>query len=153
MRGWQWANFIVLAGVLAYFGVKFGKPYFDGQTQIIRKGLDEARVRREEAERRSAEVQAKLNNLGAEIASFRQNVLAEQNMQAERMRKQAETDLLQVNASAVQQIETLGKHLRLDLKRYASRLALELAEQRLRSRMTPSEQQVLTNRFVQDLKA
>jgi F0F1-type ATP synthase membrane subunit b/b' len=120
---------------------------------VIRKGLDEARQRREEADRRSAEVQAKLNNLGAEIASFRQNVLAEQNIQAERMRRQVETDLLQVAASAGQQIETLGKHLRLDLKRYASKLALELAEQRLLSRMTPAAQESLTHRFVESLKA
>lgn len=153
MLGWKWANFVVLAGVLLCFGVKFGKPYFAGQTETLRKGLEEARRRREEAERRAAEVQTKLANLGAEIASFRQSVLTEQGVQAERLRRQAEEDLLHVQANSAQQIETLGKHLRLELRRHASQLALELAEQRIRGRMTPAAQQSLTDRFIQGLRA
>jgi F-type H+-transporting ATPase subunit b len=153
LRGWQWANFILLLAILGYLGVRMGRPYFAGQTQTIRKDLEEARRRREEAERRMAEVQQKLNNLGAEIASFRQNVLAEQGVEADRMRKQAESDLIHVQQSASQQIETLGKHLRLELRRFASHLALELAEQRIRGRMTSDAQRRLNDRFIQDLRA
>jgi F-type H+-transporting ATPase subunit b len=139
--------------VLIYLGVKLGKPYFNGQTEALRKSLDEARQRREEAERRSEEIQRKIANLGAEIASFRQSVLTEQGVEAERMRRQAEEDLRHLETSSEQQIETLGKHLRLELRRHASKLALELAEQRIRDRMTPEVQQKLTSRFIQDLRA
>jgi F-type H+-transporting ATPase subunit b len=153
LRGWQWANFALLMTVLIYLGVKLGKPYFNGQTEALRKSLDEARQRREEAERRSEEIQRKIANLGAEIASFRQSVLTEQGVEAERMRRQAEEDLRHLETSSEQQIETLGKHLRLELRRHASKLALELAEQRIRDRMTPEVQQKLTSRFIQDLRA
>jgi F0F1-type ATP synthase membrane subunit b/b' len=56
-------------------------------------------------------------------------------------------------ANSSQQIETLGKHARLDLRRFASSLALELAEQRIRQRMNPAIQATLTSDFVEKLKA
>ena len=153
MSGWEWANFAMLAAVLAYVGVKYGAPYFAGQTKQINTGLDEARRRRAEAEKRSEEVQRKLNNLGADIESFRATVLTEQAAQADRMRKQAATDLQRVQATAEQQIDSVGKQARLDLRRHASKLALELAEQRVRERMNPGLQDELAGQFVENLRA
>jgi F-type H+-transporting ATPase subunit b len=153
MSAWEWANFAILAAVLAYFGVKLGKPYFAGQTKQINTGLAEARRRREEAEKRSEQVQRKLNNLGSDIENFRAAVLTEQAGQADRMRKQAELDLQRLQATAEQQIDSVGKQARLDLRRHASKLALELAEQRVRERMNPALQDELAGQFVADLRA
>ncbi len=153
MSGWEWANFLILGAVLGYYGVKLGKPYFEGQTREINSGLEEARRRRTEADQRSEEVQRKLDNLGVDIENFRATVLAEQDAQADRMRKQAELDLQRVQATAEQQIESIGKQARLELRRHASRLALELAEQRVRERMNPAMQDALADQFAGNLRA
>ena len=153
LSGWQWANFLVLAAVLGYFGVKMGSPYFQGQAKSIGQGLDSARQQRVQAEIRANEVSRKLDNLGADIEALRKDVLGEQAAQSERMKKQAEIEMDRVHANASQQIEIAGKQARLELQRYASRLALDLAEQRVRNRMTPDVQRALTGQFVESLRA
>jgi F-type H+-transporting ATPase subunit b len=153
MLGWKWANFALLVAVLAWVGNKYANPYFAGQTQIIRQGLDEARRHREDAERRSADVQLKLTHIGEEIEKFRRTALAEQGAEMERQRQRMTAEVEATWANASQQIETLGKHARRDLRHFASNLALELAEQRIRQRMNPSIQATLTGDFVEKLKA
>jgi F-type H+-transporting ATPase subunit b len=153
MLGWRWANFALLVAILVWVGNKYANPYFTGQTQIIRQGLDEARRHREDAERRSADVQAKLANIGQEIEKFRRTALAEQSSEMERQRQRMRAEVEATWANASQQIETLGKHARRDLRHFASSLALELAEQRIRQRMNPATQAALTGDFVEKLKA
>lgn len=153
MDGWKWANFILLAGVLAYLGVKFGAPYFSRETQSINQGLNEARQRRSEAERRSADVQKRLANLHADIEGFRKTALAEQEAHAAEIRRRAEQEMDRIHMNAEQHIESVGKHARLNLQREASKLALELAEQRLRQQMNPDTQKQLAGQFVESLRA
>jgi F0F1-type ATP synthase membrane subunit b/b' len=153
MLGWKWANFALLVVILVWLGNKYGNPYFANQTQIIRQGLDEARRHREDAERRSAEVQSKLDNIGQEIEKFRRTALAEQSAEMERQSQKMRAEMEAAWAGASQQIETLGKHARRDLRHFASSLALELAEQRIRQRMSPAIQATLTGDFVEKLKA
>ncbi len=153
MLGWKWANFAVLAAGLAWLGVKKGSPYFSAQMQTIRQGLEEARRNRAASDARAAEVQQKLANIGAEIEQFRSTVIAEQNAEVERLGQRMRNEMEASWANAAQQIESTGKNARLDLRRYASSLALELAEQRIRGRMNPAVQASLTNDFVRKLKA
>ena len=140
LTGWQWANFLVLAAGLGYLGVRMGAPYFRTQSSLIGQHLEQARQRRLEAESRAAEVNRKLDNLGADIEALRGAVLREQAEQLERLKKQAEIEMDRVHINAAQQIEIASKQARLELQRYASRLAIELAEQRARARMNPGVQ-------------
>lgn len=153
MLGWKWANFAVLIAVLVWLGMKYGTPYFNGQKQTINQALDEARRHREDAERRSAEVQLKLANIQEDIEKFRRTALAEQAAEMERLRQRVTAEVEATWANASQNIETMGKHARLDLRRFASNLALELAEKRIRERMNPGIQAALTSDFVEKLKA
>jgi len=149
MTGWQWANFLVLAGILGYLAVKLGSPYLRNQSQMIGQGLDEARQQRIQAEIRADEVNRKLNNLDADIELLCKKVFAEQAEHSARMRERAEMELERVHSNAAQQIEIASRQARLDLQRHASRLAIELAEQRARSRMNPEMQRALTSQFVE----
>ena len=153
MVGWQWANFIVLAGVVAYLVVKYGTPYFAGQTSSIQDALADARQRREEAERRSAEVQRRLANLGAEVTAFRADVLTTREAETSRLKTKTEDEIARIFASARHQIDSFAKTTRLELRRHAADVALQLAEQRLRARMNPAIQHSLNRAFIDDLKA
>ena len=150
---WRWANFVVLAAVLAYFGAKFGKPYFRARHEEISRDLETARRQRADAELRSSQVRARLANLDSEIEALRRSVQEEQTAEIERRRLRVEAEAERIRASARQQIEFFSKTARLELQRHASRLALELAEQRLRSSMSPAAQHSLVESFVQEMGA
>lgn len=151
--GWRWANFAVLAAVLGFFAYKYGNPYFSGETAQIRKGLEEARARRADAERRAAEVQKRLANLGAEVESFRKIAADERARALQDLAKRLETETAYLRSSTEAQIESFGRNTTLDLRRHAARLALQLAEERIRARMNTDIEHRLTTQFVEGLKA
>ncbi len=153
MLGWRWANFAILAVVLGFFAYKYGNPYFAGETAQIRTGLEEARARRADAERRAADVQKRLANLGPEIESFRKIAADERARAIENLGKRLESETASLRASAEAQIESFGRNTTLDLRRHAARIALELAEQRIRGRMNPDLEHRLAGQFTAGLKA
>ena len=148
---WAWANFAILAGALGYLIVKKGGPWFQSRSLAIRKGIAEAEDIRRGAEASAAEVDRRLAGLQTEIDSLRTNAHREQSAEAERIRQQAAADLARIQGHAAREIESAGKTARLELKRYAAQLAVDLAEQKIRRQMTPEVQAALIERFGRDL--
>lgn len=149
---WAWANFAMLAGVLGYLAAKKGGPFFAERAQSIRKGIADAEEIRKSAEARAAEVDRKLAGMAAEIESLRAEAGRERAKQAERLREQTAAELARIEEHAGREIESAGKSARIELKRYAGQLALDLAEQKIRRQMTPEVQAVLVENFARDLE-
>jgi len=148
---WAWANFAILAGALGYLIVKKGGPWFAERSFAIRKGIAEAEEIRRGAEARAAEVDRRLAGLQTEINELRTNAQREQAAEGERIRQQTAADLARIQDHAAREIDAAGKTARLDLKRYAAQLAIDLAEQKIRRQMTPEVQAALVERFGRDL--
>jgi F-type H+-transporting ATPase subunit b len=148
---WAWANFAMLAAALGYLVVKKGGPWFAARSVAIRRGIAEAEEIRAEAEARAADVDRRLAGLGTEIESLRTNARQEQAAEAERIRQQTATDLARIQEHAAREIEAAGKTARIQLKRYAAQLAVDLAEQKIRRQMTPGIQSALVENFVRDV--
>ena len=148
---WAWANFAILAWGLGYLIVKKGGPWFASRSHAIRKGIAEAEDIRADAEARAAQVDRKLAGLQAEIEGLRAEARREQAAEAERIRQQTAADLARIQEHAASEIEAAGKSARVELKRYAAQLALEVAEQKIRGRMTPDVQAALVENFSRDL--
>ena len=148
---WAWANFAILAGALGYLAVKKGGPWLAARSLAIRKGIAEAQEIRADAEARAAAVDRTLANVEAEIEALRGHAREEQAAEAERIRQQTASDLLRIQEHATSEIDAAGKGARLELKRYAAQLAVDLAEQKIRRQMTPALQSVLVENFVTDL--
>jgi len=149
---WKWANFFVLAGGLGYLAVKNAGPFFLSRSQQIRKDMVEAQEARRQAEARAADVDRRLASLEGEIASLRAESLNEAESETERLARQTAAEIAKIQAHAEQEITAAGKAARSELKRYAAELAVQLAEQRIRSRMTPETQEALVRGFVRDLE-
>ena len=149
---WAWANFFILAGALGYLVAKKGGPWFVSRSQAIRKGIAEAEEIRTDAEARAAEVDRRLAGLHTEIEALRDHARGEQAAEAERLRQQNAADLARIQAHAEREIEAAGKTARMELKRYAAQLAVDLAEQKIRRQMTPTLQSALVENFVHDLE-
>jgi F-type H+-transporting ATPase subunit b len=151
MAGWEWANFVVLAGGLGYLAVKMGGPYFAARSQEIRKGIADAEKLKAEADQRVAAVNAKMASLDAEIQSIRETIRAEGARERERLQREGAAGLARIAAHVEQEVESMSKAARNALRKYSAELALKLAEQKIRSRMTPDVQDELARSFVQQL--
>jgi F0F1-type ATP synthase membrane subunit b/b' len=145
----KWANFLVLAGVLGYF---IGGPFFAARSAGIRQDMDESLRQRREAEAKAAEVDRRLANLEKDIAALRGQSETEAQAETERMARQTEAEIAKIQVHAEQEIASAGKAARMALKRYSAELAMGLAEQKVRARMTPDTEDDLVQGFVRNLK-
>ncbi len=148
-----WINFAILVGVGGYFLAKFLPPFFRSRTSEIQKGILEAQQIKREAEARMREVEAKLAALGAEIEKFRSGAQAEMEQEGARIRQETARHIQKLGEQAEREIETAGKLARRQLQAYAAKLSLDLAEERVREKLTPPVENGLIEDFVSDLEA
>jgi F-type H+-transporting ATPase subunit b len=149
---WKWANFVILAGGLGYLAAKNAGPFFTARSRQIRKDMIEAEEVRKQAEARAAEVERRLANLDAQIAQLRAESQQEAQSESERLSKHVLAEIAKVQAHGQQEIVAAGKAARLELKRHSARLAVALAEQKIRARMGATTQDVLIQNFVRKLE-
>lgn len=149
---WKIVNFAVLVGALGYFIGKKAGPFFKARTDEIRKGIDEAAAMKADAERRAAEVEARLARLDEEIAVLRSEATQEVAAEGERVRSETQAHIAKVRAGAEHEIASAAKAARQGLKEHAAELALALAEKQIEARVTPEVQAFLLDRFISGLK-
>jgi F-type H+-transporting ATPase subunit b len=149
---WKWANFLILAAGLGYLISKHAPPYFATRSKEIEQSLLEAAKAKQDAEARAASIDKRLADLDREIESLRQAARAETAAEGERLRSEAERHLQRIQQQAGQEIELMINGARHDLRKYAALLALDLAEQRIHSRLTKDVQEELMDGFLQDLR-
>lgn len=151
MEGWKWANFAVLAIGLGWLIGKNAGPFFVARSLKIRQEMSEAEDIRKEAEERAASVSRRLANLESEIAALRQQSKTEADAEAERVARHTAAEIDKIRSHAQSEIVSAGKAARMELKRYAAELAVQLAGQKVRARMSPGAQEALVSGFVHDL--
>jgi F-type H+-transporting ATPase subunit b len=151
LKGWEWANFVVLAGGLGYLAGKNGGPFFAARSGKIRQDMTDAAALRKDAETRAADIERRLANLESDIAALRDGARNEAQADEERIARQTAAEATKSQANAEQEISSAAKAARTELRRYAAQLAVELAERRIRARMTPDTQDELVRGFVRDL--
>jgi F0F1-type ATP synthase membrane subunit b/b' len=148
---WKWANFALLAAGLGYLIAKNAGPFFIGRTAGIRKGIEESERARADAEARMKAMDARLANLSTEIAALKTTAAQEQTAAAERLRTEVATEIEKIQAHAAREIEAAAKAARAELKRHAGALAIQLAEQKIRDRISPETQEALVRSFADGL--
>jgi F-type H+-transporting ATPase subunit b len=149
---WKWANFAILAVGLGYLMAKHLPPLFASRTKEIQKGISESQQMKLDAERRSAEMDARLSALGADIEKFRTQSAAEMQQEGERISRETAAQIKKIEQQATVEIESVGKSTRRQLKEYAAELAMGLAEERLRSRIDNATESALVDDFVSNLE-
>ena len=147
---WKWLNFLILAGLIGWFAVKQGGPALSGRSNEIREGLAAGEKAKAEADARAKEVQAKLANLATEVAALRTTAIEEREREAIRIRQDFEREIARIQRQSEMEIDSAGKMARLELQSFAAKLAVELAERKLRARMTPEVQAALLQAFLTD---
>ncbi len=148
---WKWVNFALLAVGLGVLLGKMVPKNFAERTAAIQKDIKEAQALKADAERRAAEVEAKVAKLGSDIEAFRADSAKQMSAEGERIRQETAAQIKRVEEQAALEIETAGKLARRELRQYSAELALKLAEERLRSRIDASAESGLVDNFVAEL--
>jgi F-type H+-transporting ATPase subunit b len=149
---WRWANFGLLAIGIGYLLRKNMPPFFQARTTDIQKDITDAQATKQAAEKRAAEMDARLNALGADIEKFRAQAKIEMEQEAARIRHETAHQIEKLQKQAEQEIESAGNLATRELSAYAAKLALDLAEQRIRTRLDAGTEAGLVDDFTKDLQ-
>lgn len=150
--GWNIANFAILIGFIAYMVRKHGGDFFVKRTAQIQAALNEAAQAKQESEQRVAEMERRIAGLSAEIERMRAEVRSEMAAEGERIRLETERHIRRIEEEATQEIETMIKVARRELKMYSAELAIKLAEEQLAGRVTKDVENNLVSSFIADLR-
>jgi F0F1-type ATP synthase membrane subunit b/b' len=152
MLVWKWANFAIIVVAAGYLISKHGPPFFSSRTSDIQKDITEAQQQKQAAEKRAAEMDACLATLGAEIEKFRAQSKIEMELESARIRQETAKHIEKLQKQAEQEIESASTLASRELNAYAAKLALDLAEQRIRTRLDATTEAALVDDFTNDLR-
>ena len=140
---WKIFNFAILIIILFKFARKPLQNFLQKRTELIEKTLNEAREAKEAATKALKEVEERLKLKDAELEAIlnaakksgeheRDNIIQESARLKEKILEQAKTN-----------IEFELKHAKEAIKAEAVELAMELAEKKLKDKLTKDEQEKL----------
>ena len=150
---WKVVNFALLVIGLGYLMSKSLPAFFESRTSSIQKGIAVSQAMKADAERRAAEVDARVSALGSDIEKFRVQAKKEMEQEGQRIRRETAAGIGKLEQQAQMEIESAGKTASRELKNYAANLALDLAGQRIRARVDAGIEAGLVDNFVSDLRA
>jgi F-type H+-transporting ATPase subunit b len=153
--GWVWkvVNFAILIFVLVKFGGPAFRSFLQKRTEAIEKSLEEARQARELAEKALAEVQERLKYKDAEIQEIIDAAKLSGEKEREALIKEGEKMSARIIEQARANMEFELKQAREAVKAEAVGLAMELAENKLKEKMTPAEQKRLIEEALDRLES
>jgi len=146
----RWINFAIVLGLLIY-GFRKGLPYFRTHAEEISQKIAEGTRAREAAEKRRSEAQAKLANIGTDVAEMRLEAKRAAALESERVRGLARAEADTIERAAQAEIAATERAARLQLKTLAARMAIERAEALLRQELTPKVESARFSKFVAEL--
>jgi F0F1-type ATP synthase membrane subunit b/b' len=132
----KWINFAIVLGLLIY-AFRKALPYFRTHAEEISQKIAEGTRARESAEKRRGEAQAKLANIGTDVAEMRLEAKRAAALEAERVRGLARTEADTIERAAQAEIAATERAARVGLKTLAARMAIERAEALLRQELKP----------------
>jgi F-type H+-transporting ATPase subunit b len=133
-------NMVLFIALLGYLIGRPAKGALSDRGNAIRNAAEEARVRREKADRVASDIQARLAQLEEEVRTIRERAEQEGERQKRELIAAAEVEAARILQNARAEVDSRLKHARHELTEYAGELATQRAEQILRERITPDDQ-------------
>ena len=125
-------NFAVIAALFVWAGRKYLPGMFRDRTAAIQRAMQEAQKASEEARRKLAEIETRLQKLDVEIGMMRDQAEKEGAVEEARIQAAAEEDARKIVASAEQEIAAAAKAARRRLTAHAAELAVGIAAKQIR---------------------
>lgn len=144
-------NFGLLAAGYYFLGRKPIAAGLQSRRDTISKDIEEAQRMKHEAEERAKTYQHKLEQLEVELRSARESLVNAGEAEGERIVREAELKADRMRKDAEFMVEQEIKQLRGDLWRETVEAAVAAAEELLKKRVTPADQERLAEDYLADL--
>ena len=145
-------NFAILAGALVYFLRAPIAAYLASRETQIRQDLVTASELRAAAGAQLAEIERKLQSLPAELDALRRQGAADVAAEKQRIAEAAAAERERLIDQTHREIETRLRIARRELTEHAARLAIQIAEERIKRSITPDDQLRLVDRYTAQLR-
>ena len=145
-------NFIVLIGALIYFLSKPLRTMLEKRATDIKHAMKEAKDSRKEAEERLKEMRKRLSGLEDEITKIKGEAEVNGQKEKERIKKLARTEAERIKLFARQEIEMHTNASIKKLREHTADLAIKLAHERIKKKLTPETQSSLLDKSIERLE-
>jgi F-type H+-transporting ATPase subunit b len=146
-------NFVLLVAMYYFLGRKPVAEGLKNRRASIAKEIEEAQRMRKEAEDRAVIYQKKLEHLEEELKDTRAALIEAGKGDRDRIVREAEEKATRMEKDAAFLVEQEIKQLRADLMREAVEVAVTTAEELLKKRVTPVDQERLAEDYLGQLVA
>jgi len=148
----QAINIGILAGVLFYFLRKPLSSFLKERSELLRKSIDDAAKARAEAAEKLSAIEARTAALADEIAGMNAKMDAEAVAEAQRLRETAAVEISRIRAQSEFAGEQEVKKAREELRREASVLTAQAAEELVRKTLTSVDQERLVRENLEKIE-
>jgi len=154
LRGMLWplANFAIFIGVLYYFLNKPLREYLAGRSTTIRKDLVEAAQLRSTATAQLSQIEQKLQALPGEISALRSRGAEEIKAEEQRIAAAAAADRERLLEQTRREIDLQVRLAKKEILEHAADLSVQLATDRIKKEVTPSDQDRVVDRYLSQVK-
>ncbi len=142
-------NFVIIVGIIFYFGRKLLPGLFHRRTQSIQRAIEEARTASQDANRRLTEIENRLRQMDVEIGQMQATAEKEGDAEEARIRAATEEDIRKVIESAEEEIAAAAKQARREITAHTADLAIALAQKQIK--VDSNTDQVLVRAFAAKL--
>jgi F0F1-type ATP synthase membrane subunit b/b' len=146
-------NFAVLAGTLVYLLRKPLAGYFSRRGSQIRSDLATAEAMKQTAAQQIAEINAKLQQLPAELDALRARGTQEIAAEEARIAAESEAERTRLLEGTRREIDLQLRLARRELVNHAADLAVAVARGRIRQQITDRDQLALVDRYLSRVNA
>jgi F-type H+-transporting ATPase subunit b len=145
-------NLALVVAVLVYVLRRPLGLFFEERRQNIHASLENALRAKNEAEGKLAEMQRRMNSLDDELQAIRRKAQLEIEEERKRSQMLAEQEAERIVSVARREADSLVRAATLELRSEAARLAVELAEKRIKSEINPEIEGRLIKNFLEHLE-
>jgi len=147
----QWVNFAIVAGAIAWVLIKKAPPFFAARASQIASAIEEAGKVRAQADAQRKEAVERLANLGSEIEELRAAARRDAAAESQRILAAAKEEATKIHAAARMEVDAAARGARIELRALATRLAIARAEAVLRAEITPAAEDGMFASFLGEL--
>jgi F0F1-type ATP synthase membrane subunit b/b' len=145
-------NLVILVGALVFFARRPIADALANRAAGIRRDIEDSGTRKADAERRFAEINARLDRFEQHLADMKAEAEREAAREAEHIRVRTEQDAAMLAAAAERSIREETRKARVALQKDAVELAVKVAEEGLKAKVTEGDQNRLAQEFLGTLK-
>jgi F-type H+-transporting ATPase subunit b len=127
------------------------REFFAARLAGVRQVLERAAKEKDAATRKMAELEARINRLGEEVGSIRERTALEAEAERRRIEAETESDIARIRQIAQREIGLATQEAISDLREYAARQSVEIAEQIISREIKPDDDARLIQRVGDEL--